>query len=448
MKNEWKVLIVDDEPDVHALSSIILKDVIFEGKPIKLISAYSANEAKEILKKENEIALAIIDIVMENEKSGFDLIHFIRNELKNELMRIVVRTGQPGYAPPREVILKYDINDYRDKSTLTSNELYTTVIARLREYSDILELYTQREILKEFTMSNTTNISDLNIFLEKINKILQKNISKNISIININNDKCYENNQIFWNDKNKIEFFIKHDDKKCLKYTLTFDTPIKENYKNLLNLILSTQLLNIKNNILSKELIDNLYEIIYILSEITETRSLETGEHVKRVGKTTKIIAKNLEFDKKDLEYIETAAMLHDIGKIGIPDNILNKPGKLNDDEWEIMKNHTIIGYKILSSVNNPLFKMAANIALNHHENWDGSGYPNGLKGEEIPLEARIVSIVDVYDALSSDRVYRKAWSKEKVLDFIKKNKGIKFDPKIVQVFFDNYEEIKQIYNK
>jgi HD-GYP domain-containing protein (c-di-GMP phosphodiesterase class II) len=136
--------------------------------------------------------------------------------------------------------------------------------------------------------------------------------------------------------------------------------------------------------------------------------------------------------------------MLHDIGKIGIPDAILNKPTKLEDNEWEVMKQHTIIGYKILSTVDNPLFKMASNIALYHHENWDGSGYPKGLKGEEIPLEARIVALVDVYDALSTDRVYRKAWSEEKVLKYIKELNGKKFDPNIVEIFLNNYDEIKK----
>jgi HD-GYP domain-containing protein (c-di-GMP phosphodiesterase class II) len=108
------------------------------------------------------------------------------------------------------------------------------------------------------------------------------------------------------------------------------------------------------------------------------------------------------------------------------------------------MKQHTIIGYKILSTVDNPLFKMASNIALYHHENWDGSGYPKGLKGEEIPLEARIVALVDVYDALSTDRVYRKAWPEEKVLKYIKELNGKKFDPNIVEIFLNNYDEIKK----
>lgn len=142
----------------------------------------------------------------------------------------------------------------------------------------------------------------------------------------------------------------------------------------------------------------------------------------------------------------EIAAMLHDVGKIGIPDSILNKPGQLSKEEFEIMKTHTLIGYRILSTIDHPIFQLASTVALNHHENWDGSGYPNGLKGEEIPLEARIVSLIDVFDALLSDRVYRPAWKEEEVVKYIKENVGKKFDPKVVKVFFDSYEEIRKIY--
>lgn len=444
--DKWKILIVDDEPDVHTITSIILKDIEFKGKKIKMINAYSLEQAIEILKNEKDIALAIVDIVMENKNDGFKLIQFIRETLKNRLMRIVVRTGQPGVAPPREIILKYDINDYREKSEFSSSALFTLVISKLREYSDLLELYNQREILEEFANINFHNLDDLNLFFEKIKNILSTNINIEYSVLDYseNEDKCDIIDKTLWKSNNEVEICIKAEKEKRLKYTIKFDNQLSNAYKNILNLTLSKQILNIENNILSKELIDNLYQIIYILSEITETRSYETGEHVKRVGLITKVIAKELGFKNQKLEFISTAAMLHDIGKIGIPDAILNKPTKLEDNEWEVMKQHTIIGYKILSTVDNPLFKMASNIALYHHENWDGSGYPKGLKGEEIPLEARIVALVDVYDALSTDRVYRKAWSEEKVLKYIKELNGKKFDPNIVEIFLNNYDEIKK----
>ncbi|ABR30364.1 phosphohydrolase [Thermosipho melanesiensis] len=423
--NNWKILLVDDEEDIHILTKIILKDIAFQNKNVKLISAYSAKQAKKILEKEPDIALAIVDIVMETESAGLELVRYIRETLKNDIMRIVIRTGQPGYAPPREVILKYDINDYREKSELSSNGLFTMIIARLREYAELKNLYEQRKLLERFSMLNPEDINSVNQLREKIENILNMPVKIIKSDFNVKNFV-----KISWIGKNKVIFNIKDEN-----YIIDFATSPKN--KGLISLVLEKLILDIENNMLYKEKIDTLYQIIYVLSEITETRSLETGEHVKRVSNITQMIAKNVFKDEEYVNLLSIAAMLHDIGKIGIPDKILNKPEKLSDSEWEIMKTHTEIGYNILKSVNSPLFNIAANIALYHHENWDGSGYPKGLKWGNIPIEARIVSIADVYDALSNDRIYRKAWPKDKVLRYIKENAGKKFDPRLVEIFFD-----------
>lgn len=140
---------------------------------------------------------------------------------------------------------------------------------------------------------------------------------------------------------------------------------------------------------------------------------------------------------------MRAAAPLHDIGKIGVPDAILRKPGSLTPEEFDIIKEHTTIGARILSNSNNAVIQLAEIIAHYHHENWDGSGYPTGLKGNEIPLEARIVSLVDVYDALRSNRVYRAGLAEDVVLDFIKSQRGIKFDPELCDLFLKNTEELR-----
>jgi putative two-component system response regulator len=177
-------------------------------------------------------------------------------------------------------------------------------------------------------------------------------------------------------------------------------------------------------------------EVLNRLAIAAEYRDDNTGEHTQRVGRGVAQIAAGLGLSDKEVSQIRLASPLHDIGKIGIPDSILLKPGKLTPEEWEVMKTHATIGANILSGSQSPLLQMAEEIALTHHERWDGTGYFD-MKSEEIPLSGRIVTIVDVYDALTHGRPYKMAWSVDKALDEIKKQIGKQFDPQVVEVFLE-----------
>lgn len=196
---------------------------------------------------------------------------------------------------------------------------------------------------------------------------------------------------------------------------------------------------------LYKELDDTQREIIYKLGEIGECRSSETGQHVKRVAEYSKLIAHKIGLEDKDINKLFMASPMHDIGKVGIPDSILNKNGKLDPDEWEIMKTHAQIGYDILKTSKRDILQSAAIVSYSHHEKWDGSGYPLGLKGEEIHIFGRITAVADVFDALGSDRVYKKAWPLEKILELFKEEKGKHFDPNLIDVFLNNLNEFIEI---
>jgi putative nucleotidyltransferase with HDIG domain len=174
-------------------------------------------------------------------------------------------------------------------------------------------------------------------------------------------------------------------------------------------------------------------ETLDSLALAIEFRDHETRGHSQRVADLTLKIARECHYGKEALLHIYRGALLHDIGKIGVPDNVLLKPGPLSDEEWVIMKKHPEIGAAIMSQINYLI--PAIDIPLCHHEKWDGSGYPRGLKGEEIPLTARIFTVVDVWDALTSDRPYRPAWSRDKVIEYIKARAGSEFDPAVVDVF-------------
>lgn len=187
-----------------------------------------------------------------------------------------------------------------------------------------------------------------------------------------------------------------------------------------------------------QEVIETQREIIITLGQVVESRSSETANHTIRVGNMSYELARLAGIPKREAELIRVASPMHDVGKIGIPDAILNKPGKLTDDEYAVMKMHATIGYSIMKKSNRPVFKAAATIAHEHHERWDGKGYPRRLKGEEINIYGRIVGLVDVFDAIFSDRIYRKAMPLDKALKIMREESGHHFDPDLASLFLDN----------
>ncbi|MFA5346355.1 MAG: HD domain-containing phosphohydrolase [Candidatus Omnitrophota bacterium] len=189
-------------------------------------------------------------------------------------------------------------------------------------------------------------------------------------------------------------------------------------------------------------------ETLYRLLVAAEYRDDDTGKHILRVGKYSYIIARKLKLSRRFLEFIESAAQMHDIGKVGIPDSILLKECKLSLEEFEIMKTHTTIGARILENSRNYLVNIAYDIALTHHERWDGAGYPFGRKKEEIPLAGRIVALADVFDALTSKRHYKKAFTWEKSLSIINAGKGRHFDPYVVEAFLKGRDKARDTYDQ
>ncbi|WP_321314305.1 HD domain-containing phosphohydrolase [Halarcobacter sp.] len=199
---------------------------------------------------------------------------------------------------------------------------------------------------------------------------------------------------------------------------------------------------------LHSELEETQREVIYKLGEIGETRSKETGNHVKRVAEYSKILATKLGLEQEDIDILFAASPMHDIGKVGIPDSILNKPGKLTPDEWVFMQTHSEIGYNILKSSTRPILKAAAIISYTHHEKWNGKGYPRGLKGDEIHIFGRITAIADVFDALGSDRCYKKAWELDRILKLLEEQKGKHFDPQLIDLFMENLDDFLEIRDR
>lgn len=202
---------------------------------------------------------------------------------------------------------------------------------------------------------------------------------------------------------------------------------------------------------INDEMETTLRQTVYTMGVVEEQRSRETADHTKRVTELCKLLASKLRLPERDVDLITAASPLHDIGKIGVPDAILQKPGKLTDEEFQVMKNHTGIGYAMLLHSTRDILRAAGIIAYQHHEKWDGTGYPLGLKGEDIHAYGRIVALADVFDALTSDRVYRPAWADSDVINWIREQKGRHFDPALVEIFLENVDaffEIKEKYRR
>ena len=186
-------------------------------------------------------------------------------------------------------------------------------------------------------------------------------------------------------------------------------------------------------------------EVIYAMGEIGESRSKETGNHVKRVALYSKELALLHGFSFEEADKLHMASPMHDIGKVAIPDAILNAPRKLSVEEFEVMKTHASLGYDMLKSSNKAILQAAAIVANEHHEKWDGSGYPNAKRGDEIHIYGRVTAIADVFDALGSERAYKKAWELERIIEFFKEQNGRHFDPELVNLFLDNLDKFLEI---
>lgn len=198
-------------------------------------------------------------------------------------------------------------------------------------------------------------------------------------------------------------------------------------------------------NALNHEIEDTQKEVLFTMGSIGETRSQETGNHVKRVAEYTKILALYYGLDEEEAEMLKLASPMHDIGKIGIPDRVLNKPGRFDEEEREIMNTHAMLGYEMLKHSQRQLLKMAAIVAREHHERYDGKGYPDKKSGEDIHIYGRITALADVFDALGSARVYKPAWDDAKIFALFKEERGKQFDPKLVDIFFEHLDTFLEV---
>jgi len=482
----WCVLLVDDDAEVHTVTRLALRGFKFEGAELELLSASSGEEGRAIFGSRNDIALAIVDVVMETEHAGLDLVHYVRNTLENNRTRLVMRTGQPGQAPEDRVIQEYDIDDYKEKTELTIQKLRTLLYSKLRAFRDLCIIEEQRDGLTRVlrATAQVQNAESLTVFASAV-------LGQLVSLLHLDRSALYcivlpgaqegghhpktvaatgEFVQFTADTRSanlpdvvtqRLEEVIAKGEGQHFDDAYVVYTPAKDGGGNLLYLKhagkldkLDRQLLEIytqsvaitfENINLQEDLLETQKELVYTLADAVEARSKETGAHVKRVSLGCEMLARLYGLPEATVALIKTASPLHDIGKVAIPDAILHKPGKLDADEWNLMQKHAQFGLDILRRSSRPLMKLGAEIAVTHHERWDGTGYPNGLAGEAIPISGRITALADVFDALGSKRSYKDPWTEDMVADVIRQGSGTHFEPALVTLLLDNLADFNAL---
>ncbi len=485
-QHPYKILIVDDEPAVHDVTKLVLGSFRFEDRPLKFLHAYTAQEARRLFAEVDDIAVTLLDGVKESDQAGLDLVRYVRNEVGNKFVRIVLRTGQPGQAPEHEVIANYDINDYKDKTELTAQKLRTTIYATLRAYRDIMFIERNKQGLErvigasahifsyqqshEFASAVLNQLGNL-VGLErgalycKVANPLEQTPEHFVVAAATGEYSRYVNNHADEKLPRRIVSSLKHayehkeslfrDDHYVLHFTDSQQTEsllyVGETWRltdldyRLVELFCTNVSIGFENLHLNQELSESQLEMVHLLAGAAETRSRETANHVRRVGIIAEQLARLSGMDEQNCSLIRFAAPLHDIGKIGIPDAVLNKPGPHTPEESQIMRTHAELGAGLLVDSRRPVLRLAAQIAHEHHENWDGSGYPRGLKGDQISLAGRVTALADVFDALGSKRCYKRAWEADEVRAFISAQSGAKFDPQLVDKLFENWSYFEQV---
>lgn len=485
----WQVLVVDDDPAVHEVTKLVMTGFEMDGRTLEFSHCYSSAEARETLASRTDIALILLDVVMETDHAGLVLARYIREELGNLNVRIILRTGQPGQAPEEQVIRDYDINDYKEKTDLTRRKLITVFYAGLRGYRDLMRIEHARQGLRRSIEAIGQIYSSHNLksfasaVLDQVNYLLDLNgeglcasrmsaytaSSSNGRLTVLAATQAFS--QLLIGDEvsslpEEVQAVLKrtlhekaghHGPRHYTGYFrtnagsesviyMTFSDPITEEALDLLE-IFSRNVAIAYDSLLLREDTQNAQRAtISMLGSAIEMRGNRPSAHLNRIADVSALLAEHSGVTEHEVELLRVAVTLHDVGKAGIADSILTKPGPLSPEEWESMKSHSQKGHDLLALSPAPVHQLGAIVAQEHHERWDGTGYPKGLKGVQISLPGRIAAVADVLDSLVSASPYKKAGSLDEAIAYLNAQSGAHFDPQLVTLLNTHRAEIEKIY--
>ena len=483
-RDVWKLLIVDDEEEVHSITRMVLGGYEFEGAPLEFLSAYSAAEGRRLMAEHPDVAVMLLDVVMETPHAGLDLARWVREEQGNGLVRIILRTGQPGQAPERQVIIDYDINDYKNKSELTAQKLFTSVTTSIRSFRDLQAIDRSRRGLEDIVaasaglfrtssidlfargvltqMTSLLRLEESAMYIGTASGFAARDMSDDFVIIAGTGEfeamesrlasevlegpeldlirRAVAGEECLFDHECCAGCFCGRSRNRHVLF-LRIRRELSELERNLVKVFAGNAAVAFENLLLNQEMAQTHREVIFTLGEVVENRALIEGMHVHRVAEMAHLLAVKAGLPEQDCELLRLAMPMHDVGKVAIPDRVLLKSGPLDEVERRIVEEHPRLGFDILNRSGNRIMQAAARIALEHQESWDGSGYPAGLKGEGIHVFSRIARVVDVFDSLLSERAYKKAWSVADTLAHLEEQRGRQLDPDLVDLLLEHRDE-------
>ena len=484
----WKILVVDDEEEVHRVTHLALANMLIHGRPLQIVDAYSGLESVKLMRSDQDIAIILMDVVMENDHAGLDAVQAIRNELGNKFVRIILRTGQPGQAPEQLVITKFDINDYKEKTELTVKKLYTVIHTSLSHYRELVAMHKSRQGLRKVIDSTAT------IFEERSQERFAQGVLEQLAALvyaaphamlvrtsgiaatrgageaaqivagtgrytdasgNLADtvvepavleaiQRALAEKASAYGKNHFVGYFDTRTGTQNVLY-LTSDGPMADADRDMVDLFCRNVGIGLENLHLWAEADKTQREMILTLCDTVESRSRESGHHVRRVAEFSRLLGLLSGLSTQECDVLFLASPLHDVGKVAIPDRILHKPGKLDDEEWAVMQTHAQIGRDLFAKSPRPILRAASIVSGQHHERWDGQGYPNRLSGEAIHIYGRITALVDVFDALGSRRCYKEKWTDEQIVEALTAERGKHFDPRLVDLLLNHLELFTEI---
>ena len=489
----WKVLIADDEPDVHVATKLVLRDFSFKDRAIQFLDAYNGQETCEILRQNPDTAVVFLDVVMESDDAGLRAVKRIREELGNQMVRIILRTGQPGHAPEEHVVLNYHINDYKSKSEMTTKKLFTSLVSALRSFQDLQTIEASRRGLEKvldaagnmdfrsrnlfvsgllLQLASLLDLGDTDLVLisrndadgtdmimaaaggfdsfvgEAVKDVLD---SETVDLVT----KAFASGDTQTNSTRAV-YLVPMPNLRDVAIYVGGSRRLSETELALVDIFCIKVVLAHENFEFVEQSRKDQSAEIALLAKITGHADYLTVAHAVNRGRLSREIAQKMKdrhasrvVEGRLPDLLERSAILADIGNIEIPSSILDSAQPLSADDQARVRAHTKTGAALLQNVlaevsGGRVATLASEIALTHHECFDGSGYPQRLSGDAIPMAGRIVAVADTYLAMTSPRPWRGALAHEQAVALIDEESGKKFDPKVVDAFSAVVEAFRQ----